>query len=119
VPPKWDGIYSAYMTGAEGQGFAMLVFHQGIVAGTDALGTLFDGEYKEDEAGTLAGIVRVSIPGGGTVIQGASAGPAGLRYDVSIRLTQDDLEAPFIEIPTPLGAVNLKLEKVRSLGTTE
>jgi hypothetical protein len=91
----------------------------GAVSGTDAAGTLFDGSYEEADDGTITGLVRVSIPAGGTVIQGASAGPAGILYDVAIRLTLADLEADFIPIPTPIGPVNMKLEKIRSLGTKE
>jgi hypothetical protein len=112
---SWNGIYSAYMTAADGQGFAMLVFLDGVVSGTDAMGTLFDGSYEEDGSGTISGSIRVSIPGGGTVIQGASAGPAGILYDVPIRVSLKDLEADFIPISTPLGPVNLRLEKIREL----
>ncbi|HEX8645157.1 MAG TPA: hypothetical protein VF702_14705 [Allosphingosinicella sp.] len=112
----WNGIYNAYMTGAEGQGFAMLVFLDGVIAGSDAQGTLFDGTYEEDAEGMLTGVVRTTVSGGESVIQGTTAGPAGLFYDVAIQVKLADLAADFIQIPTPLGPVNVKLEKIRPLG---
>lgn len=112
----WNGIYNAYMTGSDGQGFAMFVFLDGVIAGSDAMGTMFDGTYSEDDSGTLTGTVRAKIPGGSTVIQGATAGAGGLMYDVPIQLRPADLEAEFTTIPTMLGPVNLKLEKIRNLG---
>ena len=112
----WNGIYNAYMTGSDGQGFAMFVFLNGVLAGSDAMGTLFDGTYEEDESGTIRGTVRTKIPGGGTVIQGATAGSGGLLYDVPIEFRPADLDSEFITIPTALGPVNLRLEKIRDLG---
>lgn len=112
---NWDGIYSAYMTGVDGQGFAMLVFQNGILTGADPMGVRFDGIYDQDDDGVLTGSVRVTVPAGGTVIQGTSAGPAGLHYDVPLILRPEDAAADFISITTPLGVVNLRLEKLRSL----
>lgn len=110
---QWDGIYSAYMTGAEGQGFAMFVFADGQLTGADPLGVVFDGKYHEDNEGNLTGTIRVQVPPEGEVIQGVSVGPSGFVYEVPITLSKPVMDEPFFQITTPLGAVNVKLEKLR------
>lgn len=112
---NWDGIYAAYMTGSEGQGFAMFVFKDGAIAGTDAVGVTFDGDYTCNNDGDLLGEVRVNIPPNGTVIQGLSTGAEGFKYVVPLSLNLADVDKPYITMDTPLGAVNLKLEKLRAL----
>lgn len=109
-----DGFYSCYMTGAEGNGFAMFVFQAGVISGADPLGVLFDGTYVENKTDFDARI-NVTVPSGGTVIQGASAGPAGLTYQVTFKLKADFQEMDFFRIDTPLGAVNVRLKKLRTM----
>ncbi len=109
----WDEIYSAYMTGAEGQGFAMFVFADGLLTGADPLGEVFEGNYSEDVDGNLTGTIRVKVPPDGEVIQGVSVGPSGFVYEVPITLSNGVMDQPFFQISTPLGAVNVKLEKLR------
>jgi hypothetical protein len=115
VTEKWNGFYRAYMTGADGQGFAMYVFMDGRIIGADPLGVLFDGGYEVSESGELKGEVTVTVPPNGTVIQGVSSGPSGLTYKVPINFGGDLEELDFVRLETPLGPVNLKLEKVRGL----
>jgi hypothetical protein len=115
----WEGIYAGYMSGSDGQGFALFIFSDGIIAGSDPLGVNFDGTYELMDDGSLKGSVTVSVPSGGTVIQGASAGPAGLKYTVPVAFAADALTADFIELETPLGPVNLRMKKLRELGPTQ
>jgi hypothetical protein len=109
-----EGIYAGYMTGEEGNGFSMFTFLNGIVSGADPLGVTFDGTYEADENGYRVD-VKVSVPSGGTVIQGASAGPHGLSYNVGLRLPWNFARNDFTRIDTPMGPVNLRLKKLRSL----
>lgn len=110
-----DGIYAGYMTGAEGNGFSMFAFIDGVLSGVDPLGVLFDGVYEQQEDGYFA-TVKVTVPGGGTVIQGASAGPEGMIYSVSVQIPLDFEKREFMRVSTPLGPVNLRLRKLRAFG---
>lgn len=111
-----DGFYSAFMTGADGQGYALLVFREGNIIGADPLGVTFDGTFGPEPNGDgWSGEVHVKAPAGGTLIQGVSTGPSGLSYSVPIRLPVDFAERPFIHIETPLGPVNVKLTKIRGV----
>ncbi len=110
-----DGFYVGYMTAAGGNGMAIFVFKEGVLVGSDMGGVLFDGAYAQTTSGEYQGTVSVQVPGGVTVIQGVTAPPAGLRYDVPLSMPADFLNQPFIGITTPLGKVNVKLQKLRDL----
>lgn len=111
-----DGVYAAYMTGASAQGFAMFLFQNGIIVGADPLGVLFDGEYLTGaDAGPITGKVTVRVPPNGTVIQGVTSGPSGMTYEVPLTLVREFEQLDFLKIETPLGPVNVKLKKLRSL----
>jgi hypothetical protein len=109
-----DGIYSAYLTGIAGSGIAMITLKNGVLVGADVSGILFDGQYRNVSDG-YRGFITVSVPGGGQLIQGVTAPPQGLNYEVPIHFPPDFLERPFITITTPYGAVNCRLVKLRSL----
>ena len=112
-----EGFYAAYMTGVEGQGFAMLASAKGKIVGVDPLGVQFDGIYTvSSDGGSIAGEVTVSVPSGGVVIQGASAGPAGITYVVPITIPIAIEAHGFFSLDTPLGPVNIKLKRLRDLG---
>lgn len=115
----WQGFYAGYMTGAEGQGFAMFVFRDGVISGTDPLGVLFDGAYSVEAHGELVGEVTVTIPPNGTVIQGVTAGPAGMEYTVPVKFGIHDFDLDYVELSTPLGPINLIMRKLRGIGGTD
>ena len=110
----WDGIYAAYMTGQEGQGFAMFVFSNGKIIGADPLGVKFDGKFELTAEGDLQATVQVDVPPDGMVVQGATTGPSGLSYGVSFELSKAQA-SDFFQISTPLGPVNVRLEKLRPI----
>jgi hypothetical protein len=111
-----DGIYAAYMTGVSGQGFGMFVFQEGAITGADPLGVMFDGVYTaEQNSEKITGSVTVRVPPGGTVIQGVTSGPSGMTYEVPLVLDRDFDQVNFLKIETPLGPVNIKLNKLRAL----
>lgn len=109
-----DGIYTCYMAGAEGNGFAMFVFKNGVISGADPLGVKFDGKYAE-QSGSYIADVTVSVPQGGTVVQGVSSGPSGITYTVNLSLPPDFATKEFVEIVTPLGPVNARFKRIRGL----
>jgi hypothetical protein len=110
-----DGIYAAYMTGTDGQGFGMFVFHNGILSGADPLGVRFDGMYESTEDGKILATIKVTVPPEGTVVQGVSVGSSPLTYEVPLLLEADLESMGVFRLDTPLGPVNVKLEKLRGL----
>ncbi|MEH3157565.1 MAG: hypothetical protein PGN08_00815 [Sphingomonas taxi] len=109
-----EGIYAGYMTGSEGSGFSMFVFLDGVVTGIDPLGVKFDGSYCTN-GGTFEIDIKVTVPSGGTVIQGASAGSSGIVHNVKTSIDLNAAENGFVRIDTPIGPVNLRLQKLRDI----
>jgi hypothetical protein len=78
-----NGFYAAYLTGANGQGFAMLVFTDGKIVGVDATSSKFDGIYTNIPTGFS---VTVSISPPNTPL--INGGMTGERLCVCARRTR-------------------------------
>jgi hypothetical protein len=110
-----DGFYTAYFTGRESHGFALLAFHKGRIVGADPVGAKFDGVYQVSENGDIEARVTVLLPPGAVTVQGATAGPDGIAYQVSMALPENFVSQDAIRIETPLGPVNTKFTLMREL----
>ena len=109
-----EGFYSVYVTGKEGQGFAIFILNARRVIGADAAGFLFDGQYDEDEDGTSVSL-SVKAPANAPRVQGGVTGPEGEETHLNFRLPLNFTSHPFIRIETPRGPMNVKLVKLRSM----
>jgi hypothetical protein len=111
-----EGFYAGYFTGEAGHGLGLFVFNNGTIVGIDALGVRFDGTYRIIEAGTGFSVsVTVTAPAGGQLVQGTSTGDTGLIYNVDATLPVDIENSSFLTLPTPFGAVNVRLKKLRGM----
>jgi hypothetical protein len=111
-----NGFYAAYITGSSQQGFALLVFRNGAVAGADVGGGKYDGTY------TFSGLekgfsveLKVSLPPNIFLVQGVTTGPQGDASEISFQLPTDFLSRPFVRINAKHGPVNVKIVKLREL----
>ena len=109
-----NGIYAAYLTGSAGQGFAMLVFREGIIAGADVAGAQYDGGYKDTGNGFTVKL-KVSLPPNTLLVQGVSTGAQGDMSELEFQIPADFLSQPFIRVNAKHGPVNVKLVKIRQL----
>jgi hypothetical protein len=115
-----NGFYAGFMSGAAGQGVAVFVFRDGVIVGADFSGSKFDGIVKQKSKSSVYDcVVKVSLPPNGQTIQGVETGPSGINYEAVFELAADFSSKPFFYIDTPLGGVNIRLEKVRDLGVTD
>jgi hypothetical protein len=110
-----DGFYAGYMSASGGNGVALFVLRDGVLAGVDLGGVQFDGSYSKRGDGSYGGKVKVTVPAGVTIIQGVTAPPAGMTYDVDLNLPATFLTDPYFEITTPIGKVNARLQKLRGV----
>lgn len=109
-----NGFYGAYLTGRASQGFAMLVFRDGVIVGVDVAGVKFDGTYRDTGSGFSIKLT-VSVPPNMALIQGATSGPETENSKLEFQLPADFLTQPFIRIEAAHGPVNAKLTKLREL----
>lgn len=107
-----EGFYVGYFTGEAGNGLAMFTLLKGVIVGVDAQGVCFDGNYEPAEKGYKV-LVKISAPPGGTLVQGVSTGTMGLKYEVETTIPGALETVPYLTIPTPFGAVNVKFKKLR------
>lgn len=114
--PNADGIYTAYLTGGAGNTFAMFVLRQGIIAGGDAAGGVYDGHYSLTDDGTSwVGAISFILPPGGSTITGRVASNEPIKIDVPIKLPLDFALDKVIRVETPTGPLNAKFALVRPL----
>jgi hypothetical protein len=114
-----DGFYVGYMSGKgeNGYGIVLFVIKQNNIVGVDAGGVKFDGTYSEDkEKGGYSGHMKVVAPPNIQLIQGINTGPSGLTYEVPLFMPANFVELPSFRVDTPLGPVNVRLERLRDLG---
>jgi len=114
VEPKIDGIYSAYFTGMTGSSFGLFAFINGVVAGADAGGAVYDGDYKH-ASGFIEGEITMRAPAGTMLITGAVSGSTPIEMRIPFKLDVPIEAGKDLRFLTPAGPVNGRLNLVRSL----
>jgi hypothetical protein len=112
--PTINGFYAVYLTGSSGQGFVMLTFRNGVIAGADAAGAKYDGTYSE-AGGGFAVTLNISLPPNTLLVQGATTGSQGDNSQLQFQLPGDFLSQSFIRINAKHGPVNARIVKLREL----
>ncbi len=115
---KIEGIYTAYLTGAAGQGMAMFVFKDGKIAGADIAGLTFSGKY-EINSSHLVGEVSYRMPAGSVSITGASFQQSSDKIVVPLSLPKEIDPNETYRLDTPIGPLNAKFIKNVSFGDTD
>jgi hypothetical protein len=115
VESSIDGFYSAFLTGREGNSFAMFLIRRGVVAGADVLGGTYDGRVETVSNGTHKIKLTVRIPPNLQLIQGGMSGAGGDTSETEFSLPSTFLTEPFVSIETKNGPVNVKLVKIRGI----
>jgi len=110
-----EGIYTMYFTGHVGSGLGLLLLKNGVIAGADAAGGIFDGSYTLEPGGTLNVNVRMTIPPGGTLVTGSSAGQNPMVVEMPAQLPENFANGQAIALSTPTGPVNIIFKKLRNL----
>ena len=112
-----EGFYVGYFSGATGNSMGMFVFRDGVVAGADIGGGLYNGKYSIEPAPDekVAVTLTFFLPTGHLTITGITADAQPLsvemNFDLPVQFDKDAIH----RIETPLGAINAKLDKVRGI----
>jgi hypothetical protein len=110
-----DGFFRIAFTGTAGSGFGMLVLRDGIVAGADMAGSIYDGTYTENpQAGEISLQFIMATPEGATPVQTGVPLAAPIALPITATLAQADIatEKLFL-LQTQLGPVNVIFKKIR------
>jgi hypothetical protein len=108
-----NGIYALYMTGGANVTFGLFLLKDGVIAGADAGGGLYDGTFTVRPDGSGAdGKVTLVVPPATTLITG-SVSDDWRRLEVPLSLTKDFDKGQPTLIHTPTGPVNVIFRKLR------
>lgn len=107
-----DGIYVAYLSGAAGNSFAMLVFRDGALVGADAGLGRYDGHYEVKD-GKLVGVLKFGLPPNAQSITGIATSDQDFVIEFKLNLSLPLQAAEFHEVETPMGPVNARFELLR------
>jgi hypothetical protein len=109
------GIYTLHFRGAAGWGMGLLELRDGIAAGADMAGALYDGTYEEtDEDLTLK--MHMTVPPGVTLAQGTAPKPVQYSVDFNARIPKGSIESgePIL-VDLPPGPLNVIVARLRAL----
>lgn len=111
-----NGIYSGFFTGVVGNSFGLFLLKDGVIAGADAGGATYDGQYEYTPDRThIVGTVTLQTPANTALITGLSAHGAPLKLVIPIKLPVEIKEDEVFRIETSAGPVNTKFKKIRAL----
>lgn len=113
---NFDGFYISYMTGRTGNTLALFVFSNGVIAGADMGGGIYDGKYSVDEGTSMAHLtITFVLPAGNSSITGKSADMEPIRIKVPLELPVPTPSDSIFELNTPLGPLNTRFERIRGI----
>ena len=107
-----NGIYALYMTGSESVTFGLMILKDGVIAGADAGGGLYDGTYVLRPDGSADGFVTLVVPPEIALITGAVSNE-WRRLEVPLALKPGFADGRPTLILTPTGAVNVIFRRLR------
>ena len=111
-----DGIYLGFFTGALGSSFGVFLFKDGVIAGANAGGAVYDGHYENTEGGAfVVGEVVLQAGENLALITGLTTGASPLKLSIPIKLPVTFSEEDVHRIEPPAGPVNARFKKVRDL----
>ena len=109
-----DGIYAMFYTGTVGSGHAIVILRNGVLAGADALGGIYDGSFELLADGSLDVDVSLRFPPGTLLVSGDTVGPNGLNEDFKCNLPSDLGGGDPLLLHMPFGPVNFLFQRLRS-----
>jgi len=110
-----NGIYAMYFTGITGAGHGVIMIKDGIIAGADAGGGIYDGRFSILGDGTLEGNARLTIPAGGRLVTGAAAGSEPMVFEIPLKLPANLGEGQALPMQTPTGPINIIFKRLRDV----
>ncbi len=111
-----NAIYATYLTGKAGTTGALLVFQDGVIAGSDEGYSQYDGEYRlAPDHQNIVGSIKISIPAGVPTITGVLSAERPFTFDVPFQFPVELDPDTIYRIETPTGPVNAKFKKLRTL----
>jgi hypothetical protein len=107
-------LYAAYITGSVGSTVALFYIGDGQIIGIDAGTMKYDGVFQIKPDGSYQGILSYIPPKETLLVTGGSQS-SNTKIEMPFSLPNGFWEGQVIRMPTPLGVVNVKFEKLKEL----
>jgi hypothetical protein len=108
-------LYAAYLSGAAGKSLALFYIGDGVIAGVDVGGVVYDGHATYETDGSLQGAVSFTAPAGTPLITGISGPTSPTVVSIPLSLPEGFADGRVTRIETPMGPLNARFEKIRDL----
>lgn len=109
-----DGIYIAYVSGAEGQSAILFVLRAGRLTGADIGGVKYAGQYLSSE-GRLSGSLHVTYRPNSLTVTGHNTGESPAPIAIPFEIAMENIGSGYINLQTPLGMVTASIQKIQEL----
>jgi hypothetical protein len=100
-----DGFFSIEYVGATGSGIGLMALKGGKIAGVDASGGRYSGDYQESNA-FFEGALHLDVPAGHQLVTGYSQ-PTDYRITIPLRLPLDLGNGKPLRVQTNTGPVTV------------
>lgn len=111
-----NAIFAMYYTGNAGSGLGVVILRDGLIAGADAGGGIYDGNYALENGGkNLVGTVRLEVPPETGLVTGATSGQSAAVLEIPLSLPVDLAGGKTVPVRTTTGPVNVVFKKLRDL----
>lgn len=108
-------LYAAYFTGNHGNSIGLFYIDDANLLGIDVGGMKYDGRLEINEGGGLSGVVQFVMPAEAQLVTGVAGRGTPTKIQVPLKLPQNFDDGRVLRIDTPVGAVNVRFEKIREL----
>ena len=102
-----------FYAGRRNCGHAVLQMKDGVIAGADALGGIFDGEYEHRDDGTIEIRVSLKLPPGSRIVTEADRRHMPVTEEIVMNVPRDCVDGIPIGAKTSTGPVNVLFKRLR------
>lgn len=110
-----DGIYALSFRGAASFGMGVIALRDGVIAGADVGGVIYDGTYNETAQDVTLDI-EMTVPPGVSLVQGTAPRPTSYHVPFHAIIPKQAIETnePVL-VDLPPGPMNVIIRRLRSL----
>lgn len=108
-----DGVYLGYMTGSAGTTLGIFHIANGVLAGGDIGGGVYDGKFRLED-NCAVGELEFRAPNGGHLVSGGQI-DFEIKLKSAFSFTLPIEKEPYHTVQSSVGKINIRFEKVRDL----
>ena len=109
-----EGIYIAYVSGAEGYSAILFVLRNGRLTGADIGGMKYVGEYEVSQ-NQIVGNLFAEVPANAGLISGFKNGDSPTKFNMPFSIEITEIGKGIIYLKSPFGDLTANISKIQEL----